>query len=354
MTLEPIFLVGGSFSPAGAESSFQRAFNAIGVRTCTLEGLDAGSQVHSIIRSRIGYRLTMKSISARRAASRTFNRTLEDAVLRSGSPTLLVLKGEFVMPETLRRLRQRGVRIALFYPDNPFPPHSSQRPETLPAACETDLYLIWSERLVQKLKDAGVRNPAFLPFAWDPEVFPFHDDEPQGSWPGAVFLGGWDQEREEFLEELASHIPVRIFGPKEWGNRTAQGSRVRLCWQGRDLRMAEAARVLRQSAIAINILRKQHIIDGVPDGLIMRHFEVPGAGGFLLSTRGSGATSLFPEGETGEYFSDVSECKEKAHRYLANELERRRFAERAHMAVATHHKYTDRARRILRLLETST
>jgi spore maturation protein CgeB len=98
-------------------------------------------------------------------------------------------------------------------------------------------------------------------------------------------------------------------------------------------------------------LRAQHIIDGVPDGLIMRHFEVPGAGGFLMSTRGGGATSLFPQGETGEYFSDLAECVEKAKYYIANESERRRLVERAHSKVASEHQYTDRARQIIRLLE---
>ena len=258
-----------------------------------------------------------------------FNRNLEEAVLRNGARTLLVMKGEFVMPDTLRRLRQRGVRVALLYPDNPFPPHPSQGPETLPAARETDLYLIWSERLVGKLRAAGVSNPAFLPFAWDPEVFPYCESTPQGTWPGVLFLGGWDKERAEFLEELASHVPLRIFGPSEWGSRTKRTSRVRRCFQGKALRMVEAARVIRESAVCVNMMRTQHTIDGVPDGTIMRHFEVPGAGGVLLSTRGTGATALFPEGETGEYFSDVAECVVKAKRLIANESMRRQFGERA-------------------------
>jgi hypothetical protein len=175
---DPIFLAGAGFSPEGAETSFQRGLDAIGTRTCTFNGRDPDAQLHAIMQNRVVFRLTRRNYAARRAVSRKFNHSLEEAVLRSGAPTLLVIKGEFVMPETLHRLRERGVRIALFYPDNPFPPHPSQRPETLPAARETDLYLIWSDRLATKLKGAGVRNPVFLPFAWDPEVFPFVQTEP--------------------------------------------------------------------------------------------------------------------------------------------------------------------------------
>jgi hypothetical protein len=227
---------------------------------------------------------------------------------------MLSLSLATLFPETVHNLRRRGIRVACFFPDNPFPPHYGSRPETLPVAREADLCLIWSQRLVEKLRAAGVPNPAFLPFAWD-------------------------------------HVPVRIYGTSYWGTRSMPFSRVRRCWQRTVLRSTEAARAIRESAICLNILRRQHIVDGEPDGLIMRHFEVPGAGGFLLSTRSGGATTLFPEGETGEYFSDLPECLEKVRSYVANESARRELVERAHAAVAAQHRYTDRAGRILRLLD---
>jgi hypothetical protein len=350
VTIKSIALV-GDFSPGNLEASYQRAFSAIGVRTYSVDVGNIRSKLNWILRNRIIQRLTIRSSAVREHASRAFNRSVESGVLHSNAPAVLIFKGEFVMPETLHNIRSKSMRVACYYADNPFPPHSSQRPETLPAAKETDLYLIWSELLVAKLSDAGVRNPVFLPFAWDPEIFPCEESLPQGGWPGALFLGGWDKRREDFLEGLASRIPLRIYGPPYWGTRTKARSRVRRCWQGSDLRLADAARIIRESAVSINILRAQHIIDGVPDGLIMRHFEVPGAGGFLMSTRGGGATSLFPQGETGEYFSDLAECVEKAKYYIANESERRRLVERAHSKVASEHQYTDRARQIIRLLE---
>jgi spore maturation protein CgeB len=348
--VDSILLVGG-FMPDRAEASFERGFHAIGVTTHRLNTNHLGHTIHPLVANRIGYRLTMGSLSAREVASREFNRALEQSVIDSGVRAVLLLKGEFVMPETVARLRQRGVRVALFFPDNPFPPHQQSRPETLPTARAVDLYLVWSERLVDKLREAGAGNPAFLPFAWDPEVFPYCEEQPQGVWPGALFLGGWDQEREEFLEEIASRVEIRIFGPREWGTRTRSRSRVRRSWQGRDLRMAEAARAVRESAVCLNLLRRQHMVDGEPDGLIMRHFEVPGAGGALLSTRGSGATRLFPEGDSGEYFTGMDECADKVKKLIAHPAERRRLVARAHAEVAARHRYAHRACEILRLLE---
>lgn len=347
MSIKSIFLT-GTFLRGKLEFSYKSAFEAIGVRTFTFDESHFRGQLNWLLRNRVTRRLTKQNKFVRERASRRFNRSLEHAVLQSNAPALLVGKGELVMEETLHNLRRRGVRVACYFPDNPFPPHLYNFAEALPAARETDLYLIWSKRLVTALSNAGVRNPVFLPFAWDPDVFPYQESQPQGVWPGVLFLGGWDRERAGFLEEVASQLPLRIFGPSSWARA---GSRVRHCWQGSDLRGAAAASMIRESAISLNVLRTQHVIDGFPDGLIMRHFEVPGAGGFLLSTRGGGATELFPEGESGEYFSSVSECVDKARHYIADDSARRELAEKAHVIVASEHQYTDRARQILRLLD---
>jgi spore maturation protein CgeB len=350
MKVESIVLV-GDFSIGSLESSFQSAFRSIGVPNHSINLPQFRNELNWASRNRIIHRVTIHSGSIRRLASKSFNRIIEERIVQCESPVVLVFKGEFLMPETLWNLRRRGITIVYYYPDNPFPPHASQRPEALLAARQTDLYLVWSEALVKKLRDAGVRNPRFLPFGWDPSAFPYQSVQPQGKWPGVLFLGGWDREREQFLEELASHVPLRIYGPGYWGTRTKLRSRVRRCWQGTELRTADAARCFRESAICINILRTQHIIDGNPDGLIMRHFEVPGSGGFLLSTRGGGATRLFPEGETGAYFTGMEECLELIKTYIRDSRARCDLAERAHAEVAMHHKYADRASEILTLLE---
>lgn len=349
MPIESLFLV-GQFAPGELGKSYRRAFGTLGIRTHTLDLQEHRSCFGWWTRARIPHRLTIRSGLIRSRSLRAFNRLLEDAVVRSGAPAVLSFSMGRILPETVRNLRSRGIRVVCFFPDNPFPPHPSQRPETLPVASEADLCLIWSNRLVEKLRTFGVSNVAFLPFGWDPEVFPYQNTQPQGTWPGALFIGTWDRHREKFLEKLAGHIPLRIYG-HYWGTRTMPFSRVRRCWQGGSLQSAAAAHAIRESAVCLNVLRLQHIIDGVPDGLIMRHFEVPGAGGFLLSTRSGGATTLFPEGETGEYFSDVEECIEKIRIYIADDSGRRHLVERAHDTVAAQHQYFDRARQILRLLD---
>ncbi len=350
MPINSIFLF-GLFSPGELGLSYQRAFDALGIRTHIFDIQKNRHHMGWWTRNRIPHRLTIRSGSVRTKSLEQFNRVLENAVVNSGAQALLSFSLEWLLPETVRSLRRKGIRVICFFPDNPFLPHPMHRPETIPVAREADLCLIYSELVMSKLKEAGVPHAAFLPFAWDPEVFPYQGDQQQGSWPGVLFLGTWDRHREAILEKLAPHVPLRIFGSAYWGTRTSRSSPLRHCWQGKSLHLADAARVIRESAVCLNILRLQHIIDGVPDGLIMRHFEAPGAGGFLLSTRGRGATDLFPEGESGEYYSDSDECIEKIKRYISDETARRLIADRAHTIVEAHHRYTDRAGQLLRMLD---
>lgn len=340
----------GEFQFDRLASSWERAFRANGVEVVRFDVNEALRHLHWIVRNRYSHRLTIRSYPIRRWAAQKYNQAIFDAVKRSGVKVLVIHNGSFVFPETIVRLQSVGVKVVVFHADNPFPPHYNNFPETLPVAKASDLYLIWSEQLVVKLREAGVKTPYFLPFAWDTEVFPYvpPSDDP---WPGVLFVGGWDREREEFLNRIAEKYPLRIYGPGYWGSRTQKDSLARQCWMGGELTGSAAAKVIRESAISLNILRTQHIIDGAADGLIMRHFEVPGAGGFLLSTRSGGASRLFPDGESAGYFDGVEECISKIGYYLSNPAHRQEIAERAHRRVAEKHCYADRMREVMLLLD---
>ena len=345
-----VFLV-GDFKPDRLGASYRRAFSEIGLHVGTYDMGTAVEKLTWIGRNRIAHRLSIRSLACRRAASKALNRELVNCAVAFRSRRMLILNGEWVMPETIEILRGEGYVIAVFHADNPLPPHYSNRPETLPVARGANLYLIWSERLAASLRVAGVPRVEVLPFGWDPDVFPYQGDSPQGTWPGVIFVGGWDREREEFLDEVSAHLPLRIFGPDYWGRRTRRGSRSRKCWQGKALYMNEAAKVLREAAVTLNILRLQHSVDGAPDGVVMRSFEVPGAGGFLLATRSGVATELFPEGVTGEYFGEVRECIAKCRRYIEAGDLRKTICEEAHKIVSERHRYIDRARQVLLSME---
>ncbi len=345
MTAEKVLIV-GDFLPDRLGASYERAFQTLGHEVIRFDIVAERAALAWPARNRVLHRLTLGSLAARRTWSLRFNCRLLDLARASRVSWIFVHNGEWLMPETVQALQRLGKRVAIFHADNPFPPHYNNRPETLEAARQADLCLVWSEKLVEALKREGVRA-AFLAFGWDPEVFPYQHDVPQGSWPGVVFIGGWDREREAFLDEVAAHVPLRIYGPEYWGTRARRHGRARNCWQGHALAMTAAARVIRKSAVCLNVLRTQHVIDGVPDGVIMRHFEVPGAGGFLVSMRSGVATDLFPDGERAVYFRSVDECIMVSRRYIDDAESRTHIVRQAHECVAVSHTYTQRAEEVI-------
>jgi spore maturation protein CgeB len=250
------------------------------------------------------------------------------------------------MPDTALQARSKGARVFVFHADNPLPPWGANRPETLSLALASDVYLIWSRQLAKRLADAGVKRVEYLPFAWDPVVFP-HIGLSAAPTHSVVFVGGWDKEREEWLTPLAERFDLKIWGPAYWGERTRLGSPLRRCWQGAAVEGPKAAQTLADAAVALNPVRQQNL----PDGMNMRTFEVPGCGGFALSTRTAGAQAILPEGSASIYFDDLAECFDRIEHFLARPTERLALARMAHAHIAEGHQYTHRARTVLDLFD---
>jgi spore maturation protein CgeB len=292
--------------------------------------------------NRIGHRLMKRSVEMRRLGSSGWNRLILETARKTRPDLTFILNGECVMPESVRALHALHSRVFIFHADNPFPQYSSSRPENLPCAVESDCYFIWSRDLAGRLRQRGVRRVEYLPFAWDEDVFP-HVEASNTPRHDLVFIGGWDPEREEVLEPLARRFDLKIWGPPYWGTRTRARSATRRSWQGHALTGQDAAHIIARARITLNVLRRQNL----PDGTIMRTFEVPGVGGTSLSTRTPGAADIFPEGVAAAYFADTEECTERIEYLLGHPEERGNLARVAHEIVCRGHRYVDRARQIV-------
>src|SRR2546422_1449976 len=122
-------LLYGDMRPDQLGASYRRAFEELGHTVLPFDASPAGSHLRWWLRDRVMHRLTLKSLAARRRGGTAWNDLFVGVAAQHRPDLVLVLKGEFLMPETFRRLRALGVHTALFYPDNPFPPHYANRPE---------------------------------------------------------------------------------------------------------------------------------------------------------------------------------------------------------------------------------
>lgn len=284
----------------------------------------------------------------RRVGARSWNEWVVSKFAEQDLDLIFIINGEFLLPESVRRLRQEVAPVFIFHSDNPLPGTDASRPEYLGSARECDAYFIWSRKVARQLRTQGVHPVHYLPFAWDPVIHPPLGLAHEESGATVLFVGGWDRERERLLSRVAKRFPLDIWGPDYWETRTSSGSPVRAAWQGRAVYGREAAQVIAKASITLNLVRRQNR----PDGTNMRTFEVPGIGGFLLATSTSGAREIFArEDGAGAYFHDAESLMRKLEEYLAKPEERRRIAEKAHRVVRAGHRYTDRVQRIVRVYQ---
>lgn len=340
--LNPVVALYGDFGQYRLAGSYQRALRGLGCDVVPIDTQKIAGYLAFWLRNRLLHRLTLRSRMWRELGSARWNEHVRQRLGEVSPDLFLVLNGDLLMPETVQRVRSSGVQVFIFHADNPLPPWAASRPETVPSALVCDTYFVWSRNLAERLRDIGVARTEYLPFAWDPDVFP-HFGLSATPTHQVVFVGGWDEEREACLTELSERFDLKIWGPPYWRTRTRPGSPLRRCWQGTAIEGSQAAQVLADSAIALNLLRQQNL----PDGVNMRTFEVPGCGGFALATRTKGALTILPEDSAGVYFGDIEECCMQIERFLARPVERLELAENAHARVANGHQYAHRARRIL-------
>ncbi|MGB1251322.1 MAG: CgeB family protein [Candidatus Promineifilaceae bacterium] len=342
---KPTLLIYGSSNHGALGWSYLNAFRALGYEATIFDQRDAAKHLTVYASNRIVHRLTIRSLAYRRAASRAWNQAIIDAVLTQKPDFFLIIKGDWIMPETIARIQQSGVKVFIFHPDTPFPTSGNYRPETVPSAKQCDVYFIWSRLLQAQLQSADVQQVEYLPFAWDADLFPHVENADHTYDHDVVFIGGWDSHRENTLTKVAAHYNLKIWGPDYWATRTQRNSPLKQCWQGRPVLSTEASRILSRSKISLNILRQQNL----PDGTNMRTFEQPGCGVFTLANDTLGATEIFPRDTACAYFQSDDGCLAQIERYLGNAKARVAMNRHAHDIVYSGHQYQQRAAQIVQV-----
>lgn len=335
----------GDFRFGRLGDSLQRAFESLGHQVAPIPNSLRSETLSPLLNSRVVERFTRSSFSARRWLSRQWNQTLRETVADISPDFLLILNGPYVFPETIRRIRRDTAPVFIFHADNPYPRSRTHRPEYLPAAREATGYFIWSRTVASRLRNDGVSNVHYLPFAWDEQVFPsFLEARSTGEADAdIVFIGNWGPERARILRPVARHFDLKIWGTDYWSTRTWPGDPLRDAWQGQSLTGAKAARQQAEANICLNILRPQNL----PDGTNMRTFEVPGSGGLSLASRTNGATEIYAENVASYYFDGVDSLLGQLDRLLSKLSVTDEIRHRSHQLTRDVHTYKHRAQSIV-------
>lgn len=249
---------------------------------------------------------------------------------------VFVFKGMEVLPETLINLKQAGIKLVNYNPDNPFifSGYGSGNKNVSESLMLYDLHLTYNLEILEKLKSMQLKSE-FFPFAFEEEI----DQAPELIEAAEVlkpcFLGNPDKNRVDFLNQLADRgVKLDVYG-NDWAKNSIDPNITAFPPVYGD----EMITVLRKYRVQLNLMRIHNL-----NSHNMRSLEIPGHGGIQLAPRTVEHERLFKEGEEIFLYNDVDDCVVQIDKLLslsfAEALDIRNSAQ---YAAQSQHTYKQRA-----------
>lgn len=170
------------------------------------------------------------------------------------------------------------------------------------------------------------------------EAFPASwDDVTRLNFASAAVLEATRQYRHKYLNCIADKI-LKIWGDEGWKNRITSGAII-----------ADKVDYYRELPFvyASNLVNLNFTSFQMPTAVNQRVFDVPAAGGFLLTDAQSDLFELFGDDELALFVS-VDDFKEKVDYYLKHPVQCEQISRRAYRHILETHTYYHRTATILK------
>lgn len=293
--------------------------------------------------NRIGRAIAWHALGRRPLRRSGFSERLWQS-LRLAMPRLVIAVGQTPFTRSVvDALRAAGAKVCNYSTDDPFNPQhkAAWHLDNLPT-----YGVVFTTRTsnVEDLQRLGCKDVRYLPFGFDEARIDQGAHGTAEAEPAVLFVGGADAQRAEFLREFVEHGPPISVAGGHWERWAPPRARNLGILDIEDIR-ARTARV----AVNICLVRRAN-----RDGHVMRSFEIPAAGGFMLAECTQEHRDLFgAEGECVLYFRSPGEAAEKCRWALSRPEDRLRMATAAQrLIIAGGHSYRDRLQTILNAIKT--
>jgi spore maturation protein CgeB len=292
------------------------------------------TMLHRAVRRAAGHPLTV----------RRYNRHICLTAHSFTPDVAIIVKGSYVSIDTLAHLRALGVLLVNVATDDPFNAASTRTPWVRQGIPYYDLYCSTKRAIMGDVERAGCRVVQWLPFGYKPTAhFPevaANSEERERFSSDVVFIGGADAERLPFFTALVEAIPdlrLHLYGGY-WDRHPVLRTYERGFVRGRDYRLAMAG-----AKIAVNLVRRMN-----RDGHVMRSFEAPACGAFMLAERTAEHADMLEEDQEMVCFGSIGELISKVKEYLPQTDRRKAIAEAGHARITSgSNTYSDRLEAIL-------
>lgn len=268
---------------------------------------------------------------------------------------VLVLNGLHFFPEdhlsNIDRLRQRGIRCAVWFADDPYLTDDSSR-----HAPHYDYVFTNEQACVPLYESLGVPHVHHLPLAVHPELFRPLRTNAEYAYD-ICFIGMGFQNRIRIFDEIAPYLQDKkvIMAGFNWQRLTRYPLLARFI-QNRWIPVPETVHYYNGAKVVINMHRTVHPgMDNHNSGMWPavsvnpRTFEISGSGAFQLSDVRDELQSLYAIGSEIEAYRDANELMQKIDHYLRHEEERNRVAVRGYRRTIRDHTFVERIGRLLAL-----
>lgn len=253
--------------------------------------------------NRVSFRLGISLIY------KTINHKLREKTLSEKPDIIWVFKGMEIYPSTLKWIKNQGVKLANYNPDNPFifSGRGSGNKNITDSIGLYDLHFTYDLQIQKKLREKFNVKTCVLPFGFDLSNELFNHCASQVEIEEVCFVGNPDIHRAEFITILAnSGISINVYG-HNW-RRFVSHSRITIheavygdtLWG-----------VLRKYRVQLNLMRPHN-----ENSHNMRTFEVPGVGGILLAPDTQDHKTFFNPSLEVFLFTNLQDCIQKINLIL--------------------------------------
>ncbi|WP_198032906.1 CgeB family protein [Mesorhizobium sp. L48C026A00] len=257
----------------------------------------------------------------------------------------LTVKGDFLTPELLEKIRKTGARTVNYYPDVDFD-HPWLNKAVLG---EFDLFCTTKRFQIPYLEERlGPGRAAYVPHGYSPSMIrPMYQGIAEDEYrTDVLYAGNHSFHKQEWLESLMLRHPglgLDIIGGR-WNERVASGPLAGCDFLG--VRTSSSYAEALQTAkinIAVHFGKTK---SGWEDMVSKRTFEIPACRGFMLHIDNEEVREFFEPGLEIDVFASPDELADKVRFYLQRPDLRASMIDRAYRRCVPAYSFRERARQI--------
>ena len=255
---------------------------------------------------------------------------------------VLVIGGQRILPQTILKIKELGIKIVLWTTDVPIDFENILR-------CSPLYHHVFcaGTEAVEIFEKKGLKNITWISFGCDPRYHKSVDltEEDKNQYgKDVVFVGSYYPNRAKLLESLAD-FDIGIWGP--YWSKIDEKSPLKSKAIESKINYDQWVKIYNAAKIVI-VVHYQDLAGKIPCYQASpKLFEAMACGSFVLVDEQRDVKALFKEGEHLAYFKDAKDLREKVKYYLQHEDIRKSIAKKGQEEVTARHTFQHRMEEIL-------